>query len=209
MGQILNHVDPYRLQLTIFLDTTTKSVLLEVILIKFKMYRIESIIFIKHSLTVTKFRSSLPEVFLGKGVLKICSKLTGEHPCRSVISIKLLCFVHSNTLNRNKVLWVVYSVRNNAIVQLNNVTCNQHNLMKHFVYVKSNSTTLSNNMITGNNNFYQGFHVLSFNLRTDIILLQYNKLNHLIYAIDSNVNVNSIAARENIINLLTTNVPII
>ena len=36
-------------------------------------------------------RSSHPEVFLGKGVLKICSKFTGEHPCKSVISIKLLC----------------------------------------------------------------------------------------------------------------------
>ena len=35
------------------------------------------------------FRSSSPEVFLGKGVLKICSKFTGEHPCRSAISIKL------------------------------------------------------------------------------------------------------------------------
>ena len=33
--------------------------------------------------------SSHPEVFLGKGVLKICSKFTGEHPCRSAISIKL------------------------------------------------------------------------------------------------------------------------
>ena len=32
-------------------------------------------------------------MFLGKGVLKICSKFTGEHPCRSVISIKLLCKV--------------------------------------------------------------------------------------------------------------------
>ena len=28
-------------------------------------------------------------VLLRKGVLKICSKYTGEHPCRSVISIKL------------------------------------------------------------------------------------------------------------------------
>ena len=37
------------------------------------------------------FISSHPEVFLGKGVLKICSKFTGEYPCRSVISIKLLC----------------------------------------------------------------------------------------------------------------------
>ena len=36
-------------------------------------------------------RSSHPEVFLEKGVLKICSRFTGEHPCRSVISIKLLC----------------------------------------------------------------------------------------------------------------------
>ena len=36
-------------------------------------------------------RSSHPEVFLGKGALKICSKFTGEHPCRSAISIKLLC----------------------------------------------------------------------------------------------------------------------
>ena len=34
-------------------------------------------------------RSSRPEVFLGKDVLKICSKFTGEHPCRSVITIKL------------------------------------------------------------------------------------------------------------------------
>ena len=34
-------------------------------------------------------RSSRPDVFLGKGVLKICSKFTGEHPCRSEISIKL------------------------------------------------------------------------------------------------------------------------
>ena len=37
------------------------------------------------------FRNSSPEVFWGKGVLKIYSKFTGEHPCRNVISIKLLC----------------------------------------------------------------------------------------------------------------------
>ena len=37
------------------------------------------------------FRSSHSEVFLGKGVLKICSKFTGEYPCQSAISIKLLC----------------------------------------------------------------------------------------------------------------------
>ena len=30
-------------------------------------------------------RSSHPEMFLGKGVMKICNKFTGECPCRSVI----------------------------------------------------------------------------------------------------------------------------
>ena len=35
-------------------------------------------------------RSSHSEVSLRKGILKIYSKYTGEHPCRSVISIKLL-----------------------------------------------------------------------------------------------------------------------
>ena len=39
--------------------------------------------------SITRFRSSHPEVFLGKSVLKICSKFIGEHPCRSAISIKL------------------------------------------------------------------------------------------------------------------------
>ena len=33
-----------------------------------------------------KFGSSRPEVFLRKGVLKICSKFTGKHPCGSVKS---------------------------------------------------------------------------------------------------------------------------
>ena len=38
-----------------------------------------------------KVTGSHPEVLLENGVLKICSKFTGEHPCRSAISIKLLC----------------------------------------------------------------------------------------------------------------------
>ena len=44
------------------------------------------------------FRSSPPEEFSGKGVLKICSKFTGEHPCSSVISIKLLSNFNEITL---------------------------------------------------------------------------------------------------------------
>ena len=36
-----------------------------------------------------KSKSSPPEVFLRRGVLKIWSKFTGEHPCQSVILMKL------------------------------------------------------------------------------------------------------------------------
>ena len=36
-------------------------------------------------------RGSCSEVLSVKGVLKICSKFKGEHPYRSVISIKLNC----------------------------------------------------------------------------------------------------------------------
>ena len=43
----------------------------------------------RYVITKRMDRSSSPEVFLGKRVLKICSKFTGEHPCRSVILIKL------------------------------------------------------------------------------------------------------------------------
>ena len=35
------------------------------------------------------YRNSFPEVFLRKGVLKICSKFTGELPCPSVISMSV------------------------------------------------------------------------------------------------------------------------
>ena len=41
--------------------------------------------------TLRKTLSSPPFVLLGKNVLKICCKFTGEHPCKSLISIKLLC----------------------------------------------------------------------------------------------------------------------
>ena len=36
----------------------------------------------------SKDRSTAPDVFLEKGVMKIYSKFTGEHPCQSVISNK-------------------------------------------------------------------------------------------------------------------------
>ena len=39
-------------------------------------------------------------MFLGKVVLKICNKFTGEHPCRSAISIKVHCNFIEITLRR-------------------------------------------------------------------------------------------------------------
>ena len=38
-----------------------------------------------------RFKSNYPEVLLRKAVLRKCSKFTGEGPCQSDISIKLLC----------------------------------------------------------------------------------------------------------------------
>ena len=47
-------------------------------------------------------RSIPSEVPLGKGVLKICRKFQGEHPCWSVISIKLNCNFIEITLQRGR-----------------------------------------------------------------------------------------------------------
>ena len=41
------------------------------------------------ALQICHYRSTRPEVFQGKGVLKICSKFIGEQAYRSVISIQL------------------------------------------------------------------------------------------------------------------------
>ena len=40
---------------------------------------------------VTQLTGAAVHVFLGKGVLKIYSRFAGEHPCLSVISLKLIC----------------------------------------------------------------------------------------------------------------------
>ena len=54
------------------------------------MYIFKITFFLGHlELIFSYIRSSHSELFLGKGVLKISNKFTGEHPCRSAISIKL------------------------------------------------------------------------------------------------------------------------
>ena len=44
---------------------------------------------IRSALSARRVRSSPPEMFFWKGILKKRSKFTGEHPCWSVISINL------------------------------------------------------------------------------------------------------------------------
>ena len=61
-----------------------------VILLLLRMYIFKITFFLGHlELIFSYIRSSHSELFLGKGALKISNKFTGEHPCRSAISIKL------------------------------------------------------------------------------------------------------------------------
>ena len=58
------------------------------------------------------------EVFLGKGILKICSKFTGKYPCRSAISIKLLwlflrLFLWCSLIQKNQNHFVSLEIRLN------------------------------------------------------------------------------------------------
>ena len=53
-----------------------------------------------------KWQKQPPRGVLRKAVLKICSKFTGEHPCRSEISIKLFC-----KLEEKRRHWVCFVYR--------------------------------------------------------------------------------------------------
>ena len=60
-----------------------------IILMQYEYLRYIDIVFDLMKNLTAFFRSSHPQVFLGKGVPKICSRFTGEHPCQSVISIEI------------------------------------------------------------------------------------------------------------------------
>ena len=64
--------------------TVFQNFLLSVILVMFRFPK--NVFLVDFSIFEQIFRSSPPEVFLEKGVLKKCSKFAGEHPCQSVIS---------------------------------------------------------------------------------------------------------------------------
>ena len=63
---------------------------------------------------VDDFRSSYPEVFLEEGVLKICSKFTGEYSCQSAITIKLFC----NVFNHWKIFETILTIESNERNQM-------------------------------------------------------------------------------------------
>ena len=73
------------------------------------------------------FRSNPLGLFLRKGVLKICSKSTGEHPCRSVISMKLLCNFIEITLRHGRRRSGVFIVNFVSIVDFEQVNVNWEN----------------------------------------------------------------------------------
>ena len=76
-------------------------------------------------------RNSRPELFLVKGVLKIYSKFTGEHPCRSATSTKLKSNLIEIPLRHGcstvNVLHISRTPfpRNNSGCQLLNIFCKQ------------------------------------------------------------------------------------
>ena len=86
-------------------------------------------IYVLQQQSLKLFTSSRPEVFLRKAVLKICSKFTGEHPCRSVISVKLqsnfieitlrygcspvhLLYIFRAHFSRNTSWWLLLTIKN-------------------------------------------------------------------------------------------------
>ena len=76
---------------------------------------------LRGKVTIQLSRSSPSELFLGKGFLKICSKFTGEHPCRSAISVKLLCnFIKfaayfQNTFSQEYLWLAAFGYHNNMV----------------------------------------------------------------------------------------------
>ena len=75
--------------------------------------------------TCCYFQKQPSRGFLGKSVLKICSKFTGEHPCRSVISIKLLCNFIEIAFSMSALLksWCIFSEHLFIITPLEECLC--------------------------------------------------------------------------------------
>ena len=73
------------------------------------------------------YRSSPPQAFLGKDILKICSKFTGEQPYQSAISIKLLCNFKNLSLRLFHIVWLSLYLKAVADLGLSS-SCKKHTL---------------------------------------------------------------------------------
>ena len=74
--------------------------------------RLANVPFLYFLKTSENYRNSHPEVFLVKRCSEICSKFTGEHPCRSVISIKLLLLhIFGTPFTKNTSEWLLMKLR--------------------------------------------------------------------------------------------------
>ena len=58
-------------------------------------------------------------MFLGKGVLKICRKFTGERPCRSAISIISIIIISSSSSSSSSS--IIFSIIINSIIIIINL----------------------------------------------------------------------------------------
>ena len=120
----------------------------------------------KKKIVARSFRS---EVLLVKSVLKIWSKFTGEHPCRSVISIKLLCnfieitlrhgwspvhLLHIFRINfaKNTPGWLLLPSTRGSLIQ----SCQDRGPSIKHVRKIFRKTNISNPLICTRPNAYQG-----------------------------------------------------
>ena len=72
-------------------------------------------------------------MFLAKTILKICCKFTGEHPRRSVISIKLLLNMKCEQSSRSKVFYLF--IMNGIVFMILSMTNSLHAFFyKHHFY---------------------------------------------------------------------------
>ena len=79
------------------------------------------------------YKSNPQQVFLGKAVLKICTyQLTGEHPCLSVLSVKL--FYGCSPINLLHIFRARFYQNTNEGLLLNITHFTIHN--KYNIYIK-------------------------------------------------------------------------
>ena len=111
--------------------------------------------------SIKRIEKQQPRGFLRKRGLKKCSKFTGEHSCRSVISIKLLCFPlqlssnHTSSVNllsilrtlfpkntfRQLLLWIVKFPHNSHLRTSLYSLCNSSSVTKFLWSVFSRMQT--------------------------------------------------------------------